>query len=338
MIDNRNFIIGFLVALIMVLIFMPMISRADPASEPVKNAIFYEGDNFTGNNIFLGGGTDAAKLPSLSTVKSIILPAGLAIQMYSDENFKGFTLTFIALNGDMKINLKDNSYVVKGEDWSGRVKSFHVIDIANPTNLIVFSGTNFTGNMFQVKPGKYNTMQKAGIIGQIGSIIIPANSTVRVYSKGTMKGDRNTWITVVPLRVDLATVKMYVDSKYTYTWNNSVRSLDFETRKTVQTVQNSAVSVYNVCNYKGDSKQVNGGSSVSDLTSIGLSSGGVRSLKIPRNLSVTLYSDKDFTGENIVFIPPATEDLNIDCLSKYQMSRGTWDNNVVSMKVNNLLR
>jgi hypothetical protein len=154
---------------------------------PISNngaITIYYGCNYYGKSTHFDQGDYTNLKSSLSNqpAGSVMIPAGLTVEFYSQPNYGGYLMGKFTSN---KPRLKSDIQYGAG---SMRVyQSGGTSGGSGSDGVSIYSSCNFSGKSFKLTEGSYNNLNSAGIFSP-ASIMIPAGYEITLYQGTNMQG------------------------------------------------------------------------------------------------------------------------------------------------------
>lgn len=244
-----------------------IVQEASPSC--TLQATIYSAVNYGGSSVSLGIGYHYYDSIDDLIIASIKIPAGLRVTLFSEKNFTGDAVTFIA----------DTTSVGK---LYGKTKSMIIEENSIPAGEVAFyTMTQYTGKRICLPDGVYPYKAIRDTIGndQISSLKNPSGKRVTLFDKKDFSGDDQTFF-------NNSSDVGNMDDK-----TSSVLIESFSSTPTTPTF-------YEHTSYKGKSMALGFWLYDKDVVNR-IGNDKISSLKVPSGFKVTLYENDDFKGDSI---------------------------------------
>ncbi len=268
----------------------------------------FEQCNYGGNRYTLGPGSYPLNQMKISNdrLSSIMIPNGMKVTIYEDDNFGGRSRTY------------NNSSTCLENEWRNMASSI-VIErekIRQPGYnqndfVTIYNDCNYRGFSQVLHPGNYTGSQLGASKYNISSFTVSGNLMVRVYiNNENLSGNSTVYETDISClqgnqndRIGSLSVE-YKQSGPKYPVNNIPTN----------TGRGDYATVYADCYYRGNSLRLAPGFYQGDK--LGLLRYNISSIQIPSNLSAKVYLNNENMSGNYYTLTG-----NTDCLSEQMNDR-----------------
>ena len=312
--------------------------------EAQNNIGLFDECYYKGTSAYLVPGSYRASGMGLKNdkISAMQIPKGMRVTVYTDDNFKGNSLTFTSDVECLPSGMNDNvSSIV--------VESIYNNQPGYGQDYITFSNDcNGKGYSQSLKPGTYSANKLGSLKLNISSFLITGNLQVKVYTGSDNASGYSTTFTtsesclsssfndkIRSLKVEYRTGSYNNYPNNTYPNNNNGNNNNYPDYGG----SGSFATVYTSCNYAGNSLRLGPGNYSGEK--LGLMKYNISSMEIPSNLRAKVFINNEYTNGTSYIISENTSCFSstindrIGSIIIEEKGTGGWNNNTNNYPNNN---